>query len=95
MRVGEVIALLQEFDPDTPVHFAYNYGDYWRTTVAPEVEQVDKESIKFSGYHNMPAIATETELAERYGRYQDLDADDVPPLEEDGITEVVVLRAIR
>jgi len=57
MKVKELIELLQCEDEDAEVHFAYNYGDYWRTTVAPKVRKVEESYVKFSDYHSMPALA--------------------------------------
>jgi len=35
------------------VHFAYNYGDHWRTEVAPRVGSVDEGAVVYSEYHRM------------------------------------------
>jgi hypothetical protein len=40
-------------DKDADVHFAYGYGDHWRTTVAPKVSQVFEGVVEFSDYHRM------------------------------------------
>lgn len=45
--------------PDRPVHHAYNYGDYWRTQVAPEVDMVTDGVVKHSEYHRMPKVVAE------------------------------------
>ena len=45
MTVQELINLLQWQDPDAEVHFAYNYGDHWRTEVAPKVGRVDEGAV--------------------------------------------------
>lgn len=59
MKTRELIEKLQEIDPDGDgeVHFAYNYGDYWRTTVAPEVTKICLEIVHHSEYHSLPAIS--------------------------------------
>jgi len=63
MKVNELIERLEELaDADfgeTEVHFAYNYGDHWRTVVAPEVKTVRVEHVKMSGYHRMPVLKDE------------------------------------
>jgi hypothetical protein len=41
------------------VHFSYNCGDYWRTTVAPTVDRVEEVSVKFSDYHRMHKLVDE------------------------------------
>lgn len=56
MTVQELIDELKNFDPNTQVHFSYNYGDHWRTQVAPVVKTVDEYSVKNSDYHNMPVL---------------------------------------
>ena len=37
MNVAELIDELRMMDPEAEVHFEYNYGDHWRTHVAPKV----------------------------------------------------------
>ena len=60
MTVIELINALQELDDhNLPVHFAYNYGDYWNTTVAPEVTLVGEGRVIHSNYHNMDKVVTE------------------------------------
>ncbi len=44
-------------DPATEVHIAYNYGDYWKTTVAPKARSYDMELVTHSAYHDMDKIA--------------------------------------
>jgi hypothetical protein len=54
MKVRELINELEEIEDDQlPVHFAYQYGDHWRTVVAPEVTTVEEGRVTHSGYHNM------------------------------------------
>ena len=53
MTVSELIQQLQACDPNMKVHFSYNCGDYWRTTVAPTVDRVEEAAVKFSDYHRM------------------------------------------
>ena len=61
MKVGELIAALEDFDANDEVHFSYNYGDYGRTMVAPSVESVDQLSVIHSSYHNTYRLADEDE----------------------------------
>ena len=58
MTVGDLKRELEEHDDDMPVHFAYNYGDHWRTEVAPEVTSVDTDRVVYSSYHNVDKIDT-------------------------------------
>ena len=61
MKVSELIAKLEFMDPDAEVHFAYNYGDHWRTEVAPKVSQVSEGVVEFSDYHRMDKLVTDEE----------------------------------
>ena len=53
MQVKELIEILEGMNQDAEVHFAYNYGDHWRTEVAPKVDRVDEGSVVYSDYHRM------------------------------------------
>ena len=57
MLVSDLIAQLQDMPQDAEVHFTYNYGDHWRTQVAPKVRNVDMGSVEYSEYHRMPKVA--------------------------------------
>jgi hypothetical protein len=59
MKVKELIESLQYMDQEADVHFAYNYGDHWRTEVAPKVCRVDEGVVEYSDYHRMDKIAKE------------------------------------
>jgi hypothetical protein len=59
MTVQELINTLQFMDMNAEVHFAYNYGDHWRTEVAPCVSDVREGVVEFSEYHRMDRIAKE------------------------------------
>lgn len=37
MQVFQLTKQLQCMDPNAEVHFSHNYGDHWRTKVAPKV----------------------------------------------------------
>jgi hypothetical protein len=65
MTVQELIEQLQQFDPATEVHFQYNYGDHWRTQVAPGVKRLEEGYVKHSDYHSMDAVVDEDD--EDYG----------------------------
>jgi len=56
MKVSDLIEALQGMDPDLDVHFAYNYGDHWRTQVAPSVGRVDMGFVQYSDYHRMDKL---------------------------------------
>lgn len=48
MTVRELIEELKRLPPDLEVRMAYCNGDYWRTMVAPEIDDVDVGKIKSS-----------------------------------------------
>jgi len=53
MLVKELIEMLGGMNQDAEVHYAYNYGDHWRTEVAPKIDSVDVGSVVYSDYHRM------------------------------------------
>jgi hypothetical protein len=53
MNVRKLIEQLQSMNPEAEVHFSYNYGDHWRTDVAPTVDRVDEGVVEYSDYHRM------------------------------------------
>jgi len=59
MRVADLIAELQSMDKDAEVHFSYNYGDHWRTEVAPRVTSIGEGVVEFSDYHRMDRLVEE------------------------------------
>ena len=59
MTVKELIEKLRDEDPDAEVHFAYSYGDHWRTTVAPKVRRVEEAEVVHSAYHRMDKVVEE------------------------------------
>lgn len=56
MKVSDLIEALQGMDGDLDVHFAYGYGDHWRTQVAPSVSRVDMGFVQYSDYHRMDKL---------------------------------------
>ena len=62
MKVSDLIELLQCENPDAEVHFSYNYGDHWRTQVAPSVDRVDVGYVKYSDYHRMDKVVDEEDF---------------------------------
>ena len=53
MKVWELQEMLKYVDKDADVHFTYNYGDHWRTQVAPKVRDVSEGAVTYSDYHRM------------------------------------------
>ena len=56
MKVSELIEILGRYDQDVEVHFSYNYGDHWRTQVAPAISQVWDGLVEYSDYHRMDKL---------------------------------------
>jgi hypothetical protein len=61
MKVSELKEILEDFDDDTEVYFAYNYGDYWHTTVADKVNEVGMEDLVYSEYHQSMKICEDND----------------------------------
>ena len=56
MNVAQLIEQLQDMPQDAEVHFQYNYGDHWRTQVAPSVDSIEMGLVKYSDYHRMDKV---------------------------------------
>ena len=59
MTVQDLIEQLEGMDPEMEVHIGYNYGDYWKTQVAPKATTVEEQYIKYSDYHQMDKISND------------------------------------
>ena len=59
MNVAQLIEQLQYMPQDAEVHFSYNYGDHWRTEVAPAVSRVNEGAVEYSDYHRMDKLVTD------------------------------------
>jgi len=57
MKVKQLIEQLERMDPEQEVHICYQYGDYWRTQVAPPACYVSEGNVTFSAYHSMDALS--------------------------------------
>lgn len=53
MTVAKLRQALEDYNDDDKVVFAYNYGDYQRTTVCAAVHNIGDGDIKYSEYHRM------------------------------------------
>ena len=53
MKVKDLMRYLEDMNSEAEVHFAYCYGDYWRTEVAPAISRVDEGMVAYSQYHQM------------------------------------------
>ena len=70
MQVFQLIEQLMDLDPNAEVHFSYNYGDHWRTEVAPRVGSVLEGLVKYSEYHRMDRLMDEDEMYEEEGDFE-------------------------
>jgi hypothetical protein len=70
MQVFQLIERLMDLDPNAEVHFSYNYGDHWRTEVAPTVDTVKEGLVKYSDYHSMDRLMDEDEMIEDEGDFE-------------------------
>jgi len=61
LTVKELIEQLSYMDQDAYVHFSYNYGDHWRTQVAPVVSNVSEGIVEHSDYHRMDKLVEDDE----------------------------------
>jgi hypothetical protein len=84
MTVQELIEQLQDMDQNAEVHFAYNYGDHWRTEVAPRVGRVDEGKVVYSEYHRMDKM-----LEDEYD--VEFDEDTGEEIKDETLRRVVVL----
>jgi hypothetical protein len=82
MNVNEMIEALTDLQSqgkgDVEVKFSYNYGDHWRTTVAPSVDAVNLGRVVHSAYHDMDKV---------------VDTDDESEAEDDPAGREVVIIA--
>ena len=81
MQVKELIEILSRYEQEAEVHFSYNYGDHWRTEVAPAVCQVTDGVVEYSDYHRMDKLVT---IEEDYDEYD----------EDTGETNTLVRRVV-
>ena len=70
MQVFQLIEQLMDLDPNAEVHFSYNYGDHWRTEVAPRVGSGLEGMVKYSEYHRMDRLVDEDEMYEEEGDFE-------------------------
>ena len=70
MQVKDLIEQLRSMNPEAEVHFSYNYGDHWRTEVAPTVDSVTEGVVKYSDYHRMDKLMDEDEMIEDEGDFE-------------------------
>lgn len=56
MKVGELIAELETYNPEMEVEFAYGSGDYWGSTIARPVESLREGCVCYSEYHRADKV---------------------------------------
>ena len=68
MTVKKLIDLLQDFDENMEVKFAYNFGDYWGTEVASNITEIDESQVRYSDYHRMDKVVDDENDEEFYAK---------------------------
>jgi hypothetical protein len=68
MKVSELIAQLQDFDPEAEVKFVHSSSDYWGSMLASDVTQVGNAMVKYSEYHRNDKVIDYTEGDEEGAR---------------------------
>jgi hypothetical protein len=81
MNVADLIEELKLMPQDAEVHFQYNYGDHWRTQVAPTVDEVYEGAVTWSDYHRMPKVVEQDDYFE----------DEEPGNPEENVKKVVLI----
>jgi hypothetical protein len=61
MTVAELIEYLEEQDQTLEVKFSYPSGDYWRTQVAKDIEEVETGLVEYSDYHRLDKVVDNDE----------------------------------
>ena len=61
MKVAQLIALLQQQDPEADVRIEQPTHDYWRSVAASEVNGVEAIDVEHSDYHNCDVIPKDDE----------------------------------
>ena len=56
LTVGDLRNALDGVDDNMKVHISYNYGDYWKTVVAPVATEAEEGRVSYSEYHRMDKI---------------------------------------
>jgi hypothetical protein len=64
MTTHELARLLLS-GPDLPIHTQQPAGDYWQTTLAPEVTKVEQSEVTFSSYHRENVIVEQGDCPAR------------------------------
>lgn len=81
MKVKDLIKQLGCMDAEADVHFSYNYGDHWRTQVAPTVDSVEEGVVEYSSYHSIDKMVSDEDDS------YDEDTGEI----KEGVRRVVVL----
>jgi hypothetical protein len=64
--------IIERGEGDKEIKFAYNYGDYWRTTVAESISSVELATVKHSDYHSMDKVVDLNEDNEASPDHRDI-----------------------
>jgi hypothetical protein len=58
LTVGDLIAMLQEYDLALPVVGLYEYGDHWNSMLALTFDSPEIVKVKYSSYHHAYKLDT-------------------------------------
>jgi hypothetical protein len=62
MNVKQLKELLDCFDDEDELYFQYHSGDYWGTTLAKPIRNLDYAEVVHSVYHNCLEVPDESKL---------------------------------
>ena len=51
MTKSELLEMLEGLTDETPIVFAHPAGDYWHTTIAGQISEVEEGHIRYNAYH--------------------------------------------
>lgn len=71
MKVRELIELLKKQDQDAEVAYLYPYGDRAGHVVASPVEEVERQCLRWSEYHQSFRVTDETTRDQRVCLYEE------------------------
>lgn len=76
MKVKELIEELKFFDGEQEIYFAFPSGDFWGTTIAKGVNNVEHTKVVESSYHDT---------------YKVIDSDREDRYDEDELQNVIII----
>lgn len=92
MTLDEHIKMLEDLrnqigHGNLQVHYSYNYGDHWKTQVAPEATDVQLGYVVDSSYHQMPKVIEDRDFHQKKEE-QEMDSGGPLEVDDEGNTNV-------